>query len=285
MLNTRHLLIALVLHAVLLGLLILRFDAGRQPVIVPDIVQGVLLETPREDLRKQQETERKRLEAEAEKQRRAEEQKRKAEAERKAHEQEKREAERRERENQQRIAEEVERRKQAEAEARRKAEEEKQRKADEARRQAEAERKRKIEEQRRQAEEAQREREAEDRAARERHRQELQAAMQAEEKARQQAAQAARNAEDTAVWIGLIQDAVQRNWVRPAGLDKNFSCVVEVEKLPGGQIVSVDVVESCGSPLLDNSVVNAVRKSDPLPIAPNPSVDVREIRFTFKPEQ
>lgn len=280
MISSRHLLIALILHAVLLGLLILRFDVGRQPIVVPDVVQGVLLEKPREDLRAQKEAERRRLEAEAE-------QRRKDEAERRAKEQrerEQREAERRERENQKRVAEELERRKQAEAEARRKAEAEKQRKADEARRKAEAERQRKIEEARRKAEEAQRKREAEDRAARDRHRKELEAAMQAEEKARQDAERAAQNATATAEWIGLIQDAVQRNWVRPGGLDQNFSCVVEVEKLPGGQIVSVEVVESCGSPLLDNSVVNAVRKSDPLPIAPTPAVDEREIRFTFKPE-
>ena len=265
MISSRHLLIALILHAVLLGLLILRFDVGRQPIVVPDVVQGVLLEKPREDLRAQKEAERRRLEAEAE-------QRRKDEAERRAKEQrerEQREAERRERENQKRVAEELERRKQAEAEARRK---------------AEAERQRKIEEARRKAEEAQRKREAEDRAARDRHRKELEAAMQAEEKARQDAERAAQNATATAEWIGLIQDAVQRNWVRPGGLDQNFSCVVEVEKLPGGQIVSVEVVESCGSPLLDNSVVNAVRKSDPLPIAPTPAVDEREIRFTFKPE-
>ncbi len=283
MIRLVHLFIAALLHAALFGLLLLRVDWSHPSPPTPSIVHGVVLDAARDKLAAERAAEQaRRRAAEAEARRKAEAEARRREAE---------EARRREEANRRRIAEEQERqrREAAAAEARRKAEAEAEaeakRRAEEAARQkAEAERQRKIAEARRQAEEAQRQREAEERRIREQHRRELEAAMQRETEARRAAERAAQQASDRALWVQLIQDAVQRNWVRPQGLETNFTCVVEVEQLPGGQIISVRIVESCGSPLLDNSVESAVRKSDPLPIAPNPAIFEREIRFTFKPE-
>jgi colicin import membrane protein len=71
--------------------------------------------------------------------------------------------------------------------------------------------------------------------------------------------------------------------LRPLDSPQDFSCRVKVVQSPKGDVLDVQMIDSCGSALLDRSVENAVRKSSPLPPPPDPSVFDREINIKFRP--
>ena len=85
-------------------------------------------------------------------------------------------------------------------------------------------------------------------------------------------------------WIGLVTAQVKRNWLKPPDASDKFECKVQIEQLPGGQIVNRKMVQSCGSRLLDDSVLKAVDKSNPLPLVTDPAAFRRTFTFTFVPK-
>lgn len=104
----------------------------------------------------------------------------------------------------------------------------------------------------------------------------------------QEAAQRARR-EQTEIdrYVLGIQQQVTRNWNKPENWRKGQECTVRVSIIPGGDVVGVAIVRSCGDPLFDRSVDSAVRKASPLKVPPadNPLFDrFRELEFVFKPE-
>lgn len=171
---------------------------------------------------------------------------------------------------------EQEKKKQEEALARkqeadlRKAEEQlrKQQMDQEAKQLADDKRKREQEEAQRRAEDARR-RQAE-----------MAAALGAEENARAAAAKAGRQK----TWADEIAEVVRRHWQRPNGSPPDFTCVVKVQLLPGGSVVSAKVIKTCGGGIaLDDSLEKAVLKSDPLPMPKNPDDFDRNLTFRFVP--
>jgi colicin import membrane protein len=96
-------------------------------------------------------------------------------------------------------------------------------------------------------------------------------------------AQARQDQSDSALYQQQLFHHVQKHWVRPAGVDDDFSCKIRIHQLPGGQIQSYELLESCGNAFLDASVENAIRKSDPLPLPKNSRVFDRTLTLTFKP--
>ena len=287
----RHVVLALLLHTVLVGLVVFQVDFGDNRIVTPPVISAVLVDASRQQLGAQRKAEteaRQRREAEQRRQQELarqkaeEEERRKQEAERQKKAAE--EAQRKKAEAAARAKEEAERkaaeeaaRKKAEAEAKKKAEEEAKRKAAEAKKKAEEEAKRKAEAERKRRQE-------EDERRRKAQQQELADMLAAEEGAREDAAAAEARATAQQLWVKQITDKVRANWLRPPGIARDFVCLVEVAQLPGGQIASVKIIESCGNALLDDSVERAVRKSDPLPVVPDPSIFERELRFYFKPE-
>lgn len=282
--------VALALHAILLALLWFGLpptEIKKAPAFVP--VQAVFLDESRSILRQQRAEEaRLRVIEEAARQAAEEAARRKAaeEAARKlAAEQAARKA-----------AEEAARKKAAEEAARKAAEEAARKKAaaEEAARKAaeEAARKKAAAEEaaRKAAEEAARKK-AEQEAERKR-RQALtekmlkealaaeEAALAAQQKAAEQASQ---DASDRAEYQRQLFRHIQRNWTRPAGAQEDFSCRIRIQQLPGGQIQSYELLDSCGNPFLDASVENALRKSDPLPLPANPRVFDRTLTLQFEP--
>ena len=294
----RHVVLALLMHTVLVGLLVFQVDFGDNRIVTPPVINAVLVDASRqqlgaqrkaesearqkreEELRRQQELARKKAEEEQRRKQEAERQKKAAE-----------EAERRKVEAAARAKDEAER-KAAEEAVRKKAEEEAKRKAAEAKKKAEEEAKRKAaeakkkaeEEAKRKAEAERKRRQEEDERRRKAQQKELADMLAAEEGARQDAAAAEARATAQQLWVKQITDKVRGNWLRPPGIARDFVCLVEVTQLPGGQIASVKIIESCGNALLDDSVERAVRKSDPLPVASDPSIHERVLRFYFKPE-
>ncbi len=181
----------------------------------------------------------------------------------------------------------AEQKKQAELAAQKKAAAEKQRQADiaakkkaeaaeAAKKKAAAEAQRKAEAAKQQAAaEAQRKAEA---AARKQAEADLQAQLAAE-------AERARAESALAEFIPYIQERIQRNWLRPAGSPAGLSCLVKVRLIPGGDVVSVNVVRSSGDAVFDRSVETAVLKASPLPLPADANLfkHFREINFNFDP--
>jgi len=106
------------------------------------------------------------------------------------------------------------------------------------------------------------------------------AAMGAEQAARDAAAKSGRQR----TWLGQIVAAVRPNWKKPIGSPTSFQCVLKVQLLPGGSVVSAKVIKTCGGgAALDDSIEKAVLKSDPLPMPDNPADFDRNLTFTYIP--
>jgi len=209
-----------------------------------------------EEARKKAE-ERKRIEAEkvrlAEKKRKEEEKKKAEEKKRKAELDEKRRIEEQKRKDEEaaRVKKEAEEKAKREAEARRKAE---------AKKKAEAERKRKAE--------------AKARADRKAREAELAAQIAAEQ-----------DASELQQVIGLIQQKIERNWLRPPGTE-GLTCELKVRLGSSGSVLLVRVVKSSGNVAFDRSVEAAVRKADPLPMPRSERLLARfrgDVNFIFDP--
>ncbi|MGD8920372.1 MAG: TonB C-terminal domain-containing protein, partial [Gammaproteobacteria bacterium] len=134
-----------------------------------------------------------------------------------------------------------------------------------------AEEARKAEEKRRREEE-----EARRRAQRE---EELRLAM-AEEERRRQAEEAGLLAQ----YKAIIQQRVQRNWIRPPDTQAGLECEVFVSQIPGGEVVGVRFGRCNGDEVVRQSIERAVLKASPLPPPPDPSLFERNLVFVFKPE-
>lgn len=124
---------------------------------------------------------------------------------------------------------------------------------------------------------AEKQRKAEE-AARKQAEAELQAQLAAE-------AERARAESALAEFIPYIQERIQRNWLRPPGSPAGLSCLVKVRLIPGGDVVSVNVVRSSGDVVFDRSVEDAVLKASPLPLPEDAKLfkHFREINFNFDP--
>jgi colicin import membrane protein len=256
----RHLFLALVLHGLLFALLAGGVQCSRKPPM-PPVIQAVLLDPSRQEVSQRQ---------------------RKEEQQRKRAEELRQKEEKKKREDQQRRAEEAEKqRKQAEAESRRKAEAQKKEEELAQKKKVEEVARKKREEQQRREKELQLKREAEAKESMEQAMQQeaLQRQIDQEQRAR------ARTEQEQAFarWQAQVSDKVRRNWIRPLSSEENFECKVLVQQLPGGQVTRAAIAESCGNSALDESVVKAVLRSDPLPSVPDPALFQREFIFVFIP--
>ena len=168
------------------------------------------------------------------------------------------------------------------AEQARLAAEKKKKAAEKARLAKKADKKRQAAEQARL--EAEKKRQAEARAQ-EKARLAKKASIQAQEEAR--LAKAQRKADQKALIqevIGDIQYQVLLQWTRPPGYYRGSSCVIEIRLKRGGVVKQVNIVNSSGNLIFDNSAKLAVRKASPLPV-PNEVFDTfKHFSFTFKPK-
>jgi len=288
------------LHAVLFGFLVFSFSFDSTPAVPPPgkVIEAVIVDESlvRQEMQKLENQEKADEEAARRRRQEAEEARRRAEeeaaqleklkAERVKAEQEKQARE--EAEQQRRVRLEKER-KEAEAKAER---ERQAREEAETKRLAEIERKRKeeearlarVQEEKRKAEEARkaeekRLREAEEARRRAQREEELRLAM-AEEERRRQAEESGLLAQ----YKAIIQQRVQRNWIRPPEAQAGLECGLFVSQIPGGEVVGVRFGRCNGDEVVRRSIESAVLRASPLPPPPDPSLFERNLVFVFKPE-
>jgi len=291
--NPRAFLLAVAVHLLLAAFLSFNLDwSSSHKLVTPqvDVIQAVMIDESR--IRAEKKRQRKLEEEKRHKQQEAEKRHKQAELKKKREAQRKRkaEAERKRKLEQQRKAE-AQRKKQA-AEKQRRAELEKKHQAEaelEKKRKAEAERKRQREQERKRKAEAERQR----REAEERRRAEEERIRQQQIAAEQAAMEAARQkalASERDKYIGLITRRVEEKWVRPASWSAGTRCTVAVRLVPspGGmaRVIDARMVKSCGNPLFDHSVENAVFSASPLPFPTSPALmnEFRQLTFNFSPE-
>lgn len=224
------------------------------------------------------------------------------EAERQAEEQARREAER-EAEEQARLEAQREAEEQARREAEREAEQARQREqarrereaarqaAEERAREEEQARERELAEIRAQREAAQKAREAEEaalaelaeqRLAKEAERREREAAERLR-LANEQAQADARRATLREEYILTIQELIRRNWTRPPTTSPGMTCTVRVFQIPGGDIISSELVSPCNADQATRrSIETAINRVNALPYRGYESVFEREIEFGFR---
>lgn len=256
----RHLLAALALHLVLLGVLAGGVQCSAKPV-QPPIITGVLLDPSRQEAAQRQREEQRRQAAETERKRREADARKKAEAEA----QRKKEAEAL---RQKQLAE----KKAAEKKAA-------DQRAAEQKKQAEVAARKK--EQDRLEREAAAKREAAERARVEQAMQEEAARREAEQAA--QALAADERLGKIAQWAEALAAHVRSFYSRPPGTPDTYACKVRMQLLPDGTVTGVSIVKSCGSPLVDQAVMAAVRDSSPMPLPADRSVFDPDLTINFSP--
>lgn len=275
-LRLRHLLAALVLHALLIGLLAGGIQCSRKPV-KPPVIQAVLLDPSRNEQAQQQ---RAAEQQRADQKRRQDEQRQRQEAE-KQRQQAQAEARKK--------AEQEQQRREAEAQRKKAADEAQRKKAEEVQRQKELAQQKKAEEAARKKQEEQERRERQEQTQREIQEQaRMEQAMREEESRRQADREAAARAASErearqAEWVDVLQRHIQKYWIRPPSAAEDFECRVDVDLLPDGTVTNVRIASTCGNGQLDRSVQDAVYRASPLPRPSDPAIFDRNLSINFRP--
>ncbi len=249
--------VSVLLHGLLLGLLVFRWDwlAGKpdpQPLVIQATVVDMQAMREREreraqlrdlELRRQREAEQQRLDAEREK-------RRQELAEQKRREEERIAVIRRQRETQEQRLDELRKRRE------------------------EAERRRHEEQDRLANLEQQRKRDAEDAIRRVN-----------EQRVRRAQETAQRVTSLRAQYEASIQNDVAQNWLKPPSAVRGLSCKVLVHQIPGGEVIDASILSCNGDQQARSSIVQAVLRASPLPYRGFEDVFQRQLVFTFKPEE
>ncbi len=78
-----------------------------------------------------------------------------------------------------------------------------------------------------------------------------------------------------------ILSKVKTHWVPPTDVTLSISCNIRVEQFPDGEVISARVIDNCGSPAVEGSIIEAVYKASPLPTPEDPFLLDRELTLTF----
>ncbi len=259
---------AVLLHVVIFGSMIMAYEYARPTPFTPLAVQATLVtevpETPSPVVEPEPEPEPEPIVEEPEPdnseelRRLAEEEKRRQDA--------LIEQERLEKLRQQEEEAERKRKEREEAERRRREDEEKER--------------RRIEAERKRQEDIQRQREENERLRREMEAAERQAEIDAESDRL-----AAVDSGELAVYMAQIRQKIERNWSAPASAGAELKCSVRVRQVPGGEVVGVTILSCNGDEAVRRSVEAAIYRSSPLPVPSNPNLFDRNILLNLSIRQ
>ncbi len=165
----------------------------------------------------------------------------------------------------------LEKLRQQEEEARRQKEREE---AERKRREEEEKERRRIEAERKRQEDIRRQREENERLRRELEAEQRQAELEADERRF-----AARSSTEMAAYQFAIAQKVRRSWAVPASAGPETRCTVRVTQLPGGEVVGVNIISCNGDEAVRRSVEAAIRRASPLPEPSDP--DLFDLNLTL----
>lgn len=99
---------------------------------------------------------------------------------------------------------------------------------------------------------------------------------------KQQILRSAQLTDAEAKYILTIKSKIENNWLIPHDTKHDKICTVVVNQLPSGKVVNVKLHACKGDSLYKDSLLNAVWKSSPLPIAPDIEVFQENIVLQFE---
>src|SRR5690554_6439297 len=113
----------------------------------------------------------------------------------------------------------------------------------------------------------------------------------AEQRAKEKQAEAQKQKERAAAMVTEFTEKIRAHtssyWSYPSVVQPDDEVTVNIQLVPTGEVVSVQTVKGSGNALLDNSVLQAVRKASPLPVPKDIQVfekDFRNFIMKFRPE-
>ena len=84
-------------------------------------------------------------------------------------------------------------------------------------------------------------------------------------------------------YVRALHEAIEAEWIRPESVPLEAACPVKIRQLPGGTVVSVEVMPECGYDANGkDSVERAVVKASPLPYRGFESVFNRNLLVRFR---
>lgn len=167
------------------------------------------------------------------------------------------------------------RKEEAEAERKRKEREE----ADRARREEEEKERKRIEAEQKRQDDMRRQREENERVRREMEAEQRQSEIDAEEQRI-----ASSNSPEMAAYQFAISQKIRRYWSVPASASSDTVCTVRVRQLRNGEIVGVNIVNCNGDEAVRRSVEAAIYRSSPLPAPSNPTLFRADLELNLRPE-
>jgi colicin import membrane protein len=82
----------------------------------------------------------------------------------------------------------------------------------------------------------------------------------------------------------VLEQAIQRNWIRPPSARPGLKCTLYVSQAPGGTVIDVRLGACNGDEAVRDSITNAVFKASPLPAPRDPRAFQRDLEIVFTPE-
>jgi colicin import membrane protein len=83
----------------------------------------------------------------------------------------------------------------------------------------------------------------------------------------------------------LLQNKVQRAWIKPPSATPGVDCLVQVTQVPGGEVTGARVTQCNGDAAVRQSIENAVYRASPLPEPPDPALFERNFTLRFRPNE
>jgi colicin import membrane protein len=80
-------------------------------------------------------------------------------------------------------------------------------------------------------------------------------------------------------YMTLIENKIYQKWTMPPSTNKGLVCVLQVQLIPSGDVINIELSKSSGNSEYDKSVIAAVRKASPLPV---PSGDDSDLFDEFR---
>jgi len=119
----------------------------------------------------------------------------------------------------------------------------------------------------------------------ERLRKEAEASDRANEIAAEENRLAAVDAGELAVYTAMIRQKIERNWSAPASAGAELKCSVRVRQVRGGEVIGVTILNCNGDDAVQRSVEAAIYRSSPLPEPSDPSLFDRNILLNLSIRQ
>lgn len=94
---------------------------------------------------------------------------------------------------------------------------------------------------------------------------------------------AAANRRGLESYAAKIRAKIRGNIVLPPGISGNPEAIFELNQLPGGDVLSVRLKRSSGTPALDEAIERAIKKSSPLPLPDDPAQFQRNLEIKYRP--